>query len=510
MGIQARNANDRLRTVWTPEMDRFFIGLMLDQVKEGNRYDDQFGKLAWKHMSTVFNEKFKFQYEKDILKNRHKTLRNLYRAVKNLLNQRGFSWDPKRKMVRADNRVWEEYLKVHKDARSFRVKTIPYYNDLCAIFGHGTTEQEGGDNVDLDKRTLQSGENKTSALTQTANTSQEAAETVPGTTVEEDGNISTLNEIVNDTLQEMPSETESTIPFRTRTSWQPSMDRYFINLLLEQVRKGSKIDGVFRREAWMEMIASFNAKFGFNYDMDILKNRYKTLRRQYNAVNNLLELDGFAWDDTRQMVTADDSLWQDCIKKHADARQFMTRPVPYYKDLRVICRDGNADDSDCFSPQCLEPQNEVQGEKSHGSGKRSQSPAESVSSEDQVGNTLEPGHRLSKTAGSNMKGKRQSGIQSSSPHPKKSRSEDDSMASAIRKMATVVSSLTEKKKDEETSNTVSIENVIAAVQELPDMDEDLILDACDFLEDEMKAKTFMALDPKLRKKWLLRKLRPDL
>ncbi|GKV26717.1 hypothetical protein SLEP1_g35965 [Rubroshorea leprosula] len=184
--------------------------------------------------------------------------------------------------------------------------------------------------------------------------------------------------------------------------------------------------------------------------------------------------------------------------------------VPYDKDLPVICRDGNADDSDCFSPQFLEPQNEVQGEKSHGSGKRSQSPPESVSSEDQVGDALETGHRLSKTAGSNMKGKRQSGNQSSSPHPKKSRSEDDRMASASRKMATVVSSLTEKKKDEETSNTVSIENVIAAVQELPDMDEDLILDACDFLEDEMKAKTFMALDPKLRKKWLLRKLRPDL
>ena len=64
----------------------------------------------------------------------------------------------------------------------------------------------------------------------------------------------------------------------------------------------------------MEMIASFNARFGFKYDIDILKNRYKTLRRQYNVIKNLLELDGFVWDDTRQMVTADDSVWQDYIK----------------------------------------------------------------------------------------------------------------------------------------------------------------------------------------------------
>ncbi|CAG7894083.1 unnamed protein product [Brassica rapa] len=40
------------------------------------------------------------------------------------------------------------------------------------------------------------------------------------------------------------------------------------------------------------------------------------------------------------------------------------------------------------------------------------------------------------------------------------------------------------------------------------MDEELILDACDLLEDDLKAKTFLALNVKLRKKWLLRKLRP--
>ena len=73
-------------------------------------------------------------------------------------------------------------------------------------------------------------------------------------------------------------------------------------------------------------------------------------------------------------------------------------------------------------------------------------------------------------------------------------------------MATAVSSLTEKK-DDGNSNSILIENVITAVHALSDMDEDLILDACDFLEDEIKAKTFLALDVKLQKRWLLRKLR---
>lgn len=114
MGVRARSGCERLRTIWTPEMDRYFIDLMLDQVRKGNRIDDHlFSKRAWKHMTAVFNEKFKFQHGKDVLKNRHKTLRNLYKAIKNLLDQKGFSWDGTRQMVTADNKVWDHYIKVH-------------------------------------------------------------------------------------------------------------------------------------------------------------------------------------------------------------------------------------------------------------------------------------------------------------------------------------------------------------------------------------------------------------
>lgn len=497
MGIQAGNSADRLRTVWTLEMDRYFIDLMLEQVKEGNRYDDLiFSKMAWKHMSALFNENFKFQYEKDILKNRHKTLRNLYRATKDLLSQKGFSWDSERKMVTTDNRVWDEYLKVNRNARSFRVKAIPYYEELCLIYGSGKDELEG----DNDDRSVDFDENKI-LVSEAENAGEDVAEIVHiNNTVDEDSKIIVPQEIVKDQVHETSNATPLSISYRTRTSWEPTMDRYFINLLLEQVRKANQIDGVFRKEAWTDMIVSFNAKFGYNYDVDILKNRYKTLKRQYNAVKNLLQQDGFAWDDTRQMVTADDFVWHEYIQGHCDARQFMKRPVPYYKELRVICGDGSIVETDCVSPQCLELQNEVQMGNSHGAGRCSQSPAES--GEDQVGDVMEP-----LLIDSNSK--RRSESQLCSAHLKKSRSEKDKMASALREMATAVSSLMEKSKDDDNSNLASIENVIAAIQALPEMDEELILDACDFLEDDIKAKTFMALDAKLRKKWLLRKLRPE-
>ena len=153
---------------------------------------------------------------------------------------------------------------------------------------------------------------ETSSATQPECANEGAVEAIQEIAVDEDC-ISVPQE-VKDMPEAVPNATINRLYSRSRTHWQPPMDRFFIDLMLEQVQKGNQIDGVFRKQTWIEMIASFNAKFGFNYDMDILKNRYKTLRRQYNVIKNLLELDGFAWDDARQMVAADDSVWQEYIK----------------------------------------------------------------------------------------------------------------------------------------------------------------------------------------------------
>lgn len=150
---------------------------------------------------------------------------------------------------------------------------------------------------------LPTSENGTNSATQLTDVGEILIDEYYGISISEKGDEEAL-----------PNVTGSTLGSRSRTYWQPPMDRYFIDLMLEQVRKGNRVDGVFTKQAWMEMIASFNSEFGFNYGMDILKNRYKTLRRQYNVIKNLLDLDGFAWDDTRQMVIADDFVWQDYIK----------------------------------------------------------------------------------------------------------------------------------------------------------------------------------------------------
>lgn len=101
---------------------------------------------------------------------------------------------------------------------------------------------------------------------------------------------------------------------RRRTYWTPPMDRYLIDLLLEHVHKGNKLGQTFISQAWIEMATSFNQNFKSNYDKEVLKNRYKHLRRQYSDIKNLLERTEFSWDEACEMVKAEDHVWDAYIK----------------------------------------------------------------------------------------------------------------------------------------------------------------------------------------------------
>ncbi|KAJ4957459.1 hypothetical protein NE237_024570 [Protea cynaroides] len=609
---QATISSDRSRTDWTPSMDRYFIDLMLEQVQKGNKFDNTFNKQAWTDMITLFNAKFGSQHDKDVLRSRYKNLRKQYNDMKILLQRNGFSWDGTRQMVTANDDVWDAYIEEHPDARSYRTKTKSNYVDLCMIYGNSNAGgyKLTGEDIYINNEVLrvQTGEGK-------------------------DG--------------EAPSSTD-----RSRTDWTPPMDHCFINLMLDQVHRGNMIDHKFNKQAWTDMVTLFNAKFGSQHDKDVLKSRYKNLRKRYNDMKMLLDQGGFAWDEARHIITADDDVWDAYIKKHPDARSYQTKTMPNYKDLCLIYgnvmvewrqspsgHEGKDDEAifntDCLSTDWTPPMyhyfidlmlEQVQGgnkidhtfneqawthmitlfnvkfssqygkdafESQYGNlrkqyndifvlldqvgltgddaqqmtiadhwdafiqahpdafsyrtivlenfkdlsviygngttsgGDNNSSPVYidrlklemengggsqdlqlsvmSVSPRDPVNDLQESSPSSRKMDTSEQQDKRRTVMPSCSQSCRKVQRTGEGMIDALSEMSEVVTSLKNKK---ENKNFVSIENVITELQATPDIDDDLLLDACDLLEDEKKAKTFLALDVSLRKKWLLRKLRP--
>ena len=94
------------------------------------------------------------------------------------------------------------------------------------------------------------------------------------------------------------------------------MDCYFIDLMVEQASGGNKVDEAFSEQAWAHMVTSFNDKFGLQCDKYFLENRYMFFMKQYNDISNLLNYSGFAWNESQQIVTAEDHIWEAYIKVH--------------------------------------------------------------------------------------------------------------------------------------------------------------------------------------------------
>ncbi|KAI4348858.1 hypothetical protein L6164_009527 [Bauhinia variegata] len=472
---------DNLRANWTPSQDQYFLELLLSNVHKGNKTGKAFSRQAWADMIDLFNTKFGFKYDVDVLKNRYKRFRKQYNEIKVLVNQNGFKWDGSLNMVIADDKTWSAYIKTHPDAQAYRTKVVLHYDDLCIICGHAIAD----------------GRYSLSCFDVHFECEEIASK-------EMDDQISISKGV--------DEQTPTSVTNHHKIDWSPMMDQFFVELMLEQVRKRNKIGRTFKKKAWAEMIESFNERFRYHYGKVVLKNRFNVLRRHYSSIKVLLDKEGFSWDETQQMVVADDQLWHKCIRVNHNFRLYKTKSMSFYPGMCIICRNeaihGRKKTVSCkpnLERGSSEGKNPTQDTQLLPNADNGALHIIGEKNSDLETQRLPDANRGERNVSDHQK-KHLLETPQSLKESKKARNRDEGMANVLKNMAVAVTSLTKKTKKED---NFSIDNVIGVLQSIPDMDDDLILDACDFLEDERRARMFLALDANLRRKWLLRKLRPE-
>ena len=79
------------KVVWTREMERKLLDLLLEQVTLGRKGEGGFKKEAWTAIERRFNEDLKLNLGRDNFKNKLKMWKSVYRVMKELRNTSGFA-----------------------------------------------------------------------------------------------------------------------------------------------------------------------------------------------------------------------------------------------------------------------------------------------------------------------------------------------------------------------------------------------------------------------------------
>ncbi|KAF3773090.1 L10-interacting MYB domain-containing protein [Nymphaea thermarum] len=296
--------------------------------------------------------------------------------------------------------------------------------------------------------------------------------------------------------------TESPVTNRDRKklNWTPLMDRYFISLMVEEVHRGTRNDDSFSMHGWNRIEREFQKRFGIHFHRDSMRVRLEILRKQFNCMKTLSEERGFVWNHDMQMITAsDESLWDDYTKVHPEAREYKGTKIPHYEDLCSI-----------FSPLIVNGRYNTTGADLHRKEivlameavRAAGHPLSSLisSGRGHHANGVQDSSELAEDKGiSNKRRKHLSVTPPSLDCSRKSYAVTCGVVKALHQMAAAVNGLASAFK--EVKNCQLVEKYISALSEIPGMDPDLFLAACDLLEDERKARTFLALNMDLRKRW---------
>ena len=92
--------------------------------------------------------------------------------------------------------------------------------------------------------------------------------------------------------------------------WSSTIEKKFIDIMVEEVNKGNMKNGVFIKKAWTKIQEDLKRKSNRNYSMKQIKQKFNRLRIKHHEFTELLKQTGFDWDTETNIVHATEETWQ--------------------------------------------------------------------------------------------------------------------------------------------------------------------------------------------------------
>ncbi|XP_017254897.1 uncharacterized protein LOC108224712 [Daucus carota subsp. sativus] len=141
-----------LRKSWVSSHDECLLELLIEQQNCGKTTSNLFKYEVYKTVTQKLNQRFETNVDENQIKLRYYAMKKDYGVIKALLGQPGFHWDAQKQMVAADDKVWENYTAVRRDARPYRWRSFPLYDKMSIIFEDSVVGDVGARNLHLPSR----------------------------------------------------------------------------------------------------------------------------------------------------------------------------------------------------------------------------------------------------------------------------------------------------------------------------------------------------------------------
>ncbi|XP_057445119.1 L10-interacting MYB domain-containing protein-like isoform X3 [Lotus japonicus] len=127
------------KDIWPPNIESYFIGLMEEEVKKGNRQTTTLTRDAWRRIKEEMKIQFGKEYTYDQFKNKFNQLRGKLKDFNNLLKmETGLGYNSATGKIIATDDEWKKLCEKYKFAKQFKKKGCLNYEKLCVIYGDTT------------------------------------------------------------------------------------------------------------------------------------------------------------------------------------------------------------------------------------------------------------------------------------------------------------------------------------------------------------------------------------